>query len=733
MVPFGSYSLLKQLSEDGLTERLLGRSVSIDGLGRDVVIERLPKEVCADPELISAFIAEASQAIAVNHANIAELYDFGEVEGVYYLAREAVHGTTLAQILALPTVAGRGLPPALALTLMHEALEGLDRAHHTRAKASEPAVLHGAMGPMNILVSADGVIKVAGLGTRALLLRRIGAAPAALADRLAYLAPEQLAGHTTAQSDVYACGIVLWELLTGRRPFTGAPEELRRRVGEGRIEPPTRHNPAVPLELSDLVMGALARDPTSRIASIRDLSRLVFNYNLRHHGEASLYLVQEFVETHGAALLPSLDPVAPEARPTPAHDTANPSIEAALTELAVSQFHAPNGLNDAVDGFRRNPRLWQLVEMGDIYRDSGQDEAALAAYRVAAVKFAQRALLAHSLLCCKRMLELRSMSELEPLIQALPAVQRLDEAALQSLLFPQQGPVEHLLQEMLAECAPAHGLVGAGTPLLSYLDGQAFADLALQAPLRVFADGARVIDEGDAGTTMYLLGKGRVVVYARTAQGEPVYLSSLTVGDFFGENSFFTGSPRSATVEALGDVEAFEIDQELYHRVMGDNAQAQQALLDFYRERIVNAVLAKSAIFGLLPSEERQMLVYKFNARLFEAGATLIREGDTSNTLYIIKSGQAEVFTTKGGPRVSLSYVGPGALVGEVAAVRKIPRTASVVATTQIEAFELDAEHFLAVLRVRPELHQRVNDTLAKRVRDNIDKVLGGSPWLRRG
>ena len=737
MGDFGRYQVIKPLGCTEVTELFLAHVVELDGFNKQVILEKLIDAVSQDANLGSQFIGDATRAITVEHPNVAQIYDFGAQDGTFFLAREVVYGCGLDGVQSLPFVNGHGLSPPIALLIIQEVLNGLDAMHGPPGQG--PNLNHGALCPTRVLLSVDGAVKVSGLALGPLIARLVASAPARVPDQLGYLAPEQVVtGQGDARSDVFACGVMLWELLTGRRMHTPSATanalDLLRRAKEARIEPPRRHNPNVPQELQDLVMGALARDPSQRIAGTKDFGRLIFNYLMRHHGEASLYLLQEFLEQHRAGL-PIIEITSPETLninpESPAGAAQARSLEAALAQLAVSEFSAPTGLGEAVEAFRRNPRLWQLVEMGDIYQTSDQNEAALSAFRVAAVLFAQRGLLAHSLLCCKRMLGIAPFQSLRQTIVALPTVSQASNEEVQRLLYPAQGPVENLLQEMLAGCAPAHGLVGAGTPLLSYLHGEAFAKLAQEAPLRSFPDGGRIVSEGEPGSTLYLMGRGRVVVYATNAHQEPVYLSSLTVGDFFGENSFFTGALRSASVECLGDVEAFEIGKALYERVMGDNLRTEAALLDFYKERIVNAVLAKSQIFGLLPSEERQALVYKFLLRVFQPEDEIIREGDIHDSIFLIKSGEAEVFTKKGGPRTRLSFIGPGTVFGEVAALRNIPRTASVVATTTVEVLELAGASFHAVLLGRPDLQQKVVDVVAKRARENLDKVFGSSPWRR--
>jgi CRP-like cAMP-binding protein len=145
----------------------------------------------------------------------------------------------------------------------------------------------------------------------------------------------------------------------------------------------------------------------------------------------------------------------------------------------------------------------------------------------------------------------------------------------------------------------------------------------------------------------------------------------------------------------------------------------------------VDNLLARSPIFGKLPAEDRRALLPQFNLRMFERGATVIQEGDVNDQIYLIKSGTAEVFTEKGGPRTQLSTIGPGTVFGEVAALRQVPRTASVTAATALETLELSGTAFHRVLDSKPDVRKRILDVVAQRARENMDKVMGPSPFAR--
>jgi CRP-like cAMP-binding protein len=206
-------------------------------------------------------------------------------------------------------------------------------------------------------------------------------------------------------------------------------------------------------------------------------------------------------------------------------------------------------------------------------------------------------------------------------------------------------------------------------------------------------------------------------VHADNPNGERVYITSLTSGDFFGENGFFTGAPRTASVEALYTAQIFVIAQEPYAKAAADNARADATLLAFYEERVVDAVLATSQVFGLLPHSSRRARIERFRLRTFVAGSMALREGETSDDIYVIKNGDAEVFNADNGTRTSLSTLGPGTLFGEVAALRGIPRTASIIAKSDLTTLVLSKRDFLAVVDERPAERKQVMDVIASRVR----------------
>lgn len=739
--PFGRYQLLKLIGIGGMAEVYLGRSHTLDGFEKDVVIKCIRADLTDDEQFVSMFIEEGRITIGLSHPNIVQVFDFGQVDQTYYLAMEFVHGCDLQTLLSLAELKGCGLPPPLALLIAAEILKGLDYAHNQTGRDGQPqALIHRDISPENIMLSLAGAVKVADFGIAKRKRRVTETQPHMLVGKVAYMAPEQVAQQPLdGRCDVFAAGVVLWEMLLGKPMYEGNTEQLMTRARHAQVDPPSSVNPDLPAELNALVMRALARDLDARYASARDFGQAIHSYLARHHPDVDIYALTAFLARRRVLLkvLDMRDIDALDAKVTHPLDASAPALSAmpARTLRHPSQHDTGLALSPqlraAVAVFRARPNLWQLVEIGDMARRESLLDVGLGFFQAAAVKFAQRGLLAQSLLCCRRMLMVQPSDGVRASVMALSTMRNRSDADVAQFFFPGDGPMESLLTELFAATEPARGLAPAVTPLLSAVGPEAFAALAELAPLRVFDQGATIVREGEAGQTMYLMGMGRVLVYAADALGSRVYLSAMSAGDFFGENSFFTRAPRSATVEAVEHVEAFEIDQDLYDTLMAGTPQASGVLLQFYKERIVDALLAKSPVFGLLPTEARRELVGMFSLREFAAGAVIIEEGDPSDNIFLIKNGHAEVSTSKGGPRTHLSTIGPGSLFGEVAAVRHISRTARVTAKTPLEALELTGVAFDGVLHAWPEVRQRVMDVLAQRARENIDKLLGPSPFAR--
>jgi eukaryotic-like serine/threonine-protein kinase len=251
----GRYRIEHELGEGGMATVYLARDEELD---RAVAIKILHEHLAGDEAFHARFLREARLASRLSHPNVVRVYDAGESEGRPFIVMECVRGAPLAR-------SGR-LPGDRVVELGVQACLGLQHAH-------DAGLIHRDVKPANLLVRDDGVLKIADFGiARAVESTRYTQVGTVLGTA-AYLAPERVSGSdATSASDVYALGAVLYELLTGRAPYTfDSLADLAEQQTDGMIVPVRDVAPSVPTELEAAVMHALARDPRFRPGSAAEL------------------------------------------------------------------------------------------------------------------------------------------------------------------------------------------------------------------------------------------------------------------------------------------------------------------------------------------------------------------------------------------------------------------------------------------------------------------------------
>lgn len=280
--PVGKYVVRKKIAEGGMAEIYLCASTGPEGFEKEVVIKRIRAFLASDPSFIDMFIREAQLASRLNHPNIVQIFDFDKHEDTYYLAMEYVNGRSVWELRKKTKELLMGLPPVLVAHIGSEVARGLHYAHQLKQKGKLIGIVHRDVTPHNVLLSFDGAVKLTDFGIAK--VDKTGTAPGMLKGKFAYMSPEQARGEAVdARTDVFALGIVLWEMLTGGRLFDSDSElGVLRAVQQSVIPPPARLNPDVPDALSQIVMKALERDLSQRYASAQDLERALKEFVLRH-------------------------------------------------------------------------------------------------------------------------------------------------------------------------------------------------------------------------------------------------------------------------------------------------------------------------------------------------------------------------------------------------------------------------------------------------------------------
>ncbi len=241
-----------------------------EGFSKDVVIKRIRPFLADDPAFVQMFVAEARLASRLEHPNIVQIFDFDRHADTYYLAMEWVRGASLSEVRRRCRELGRPFPPLLAAHVGAQVARGLAYAHRLTVRGEPLNVVHRDVTPHNVLLSFEGAVKLGDFG-----IAHAGQASTApgLKGKFAYMSPEQSRGEPVdGRCDVFALGVVLWELLTGGRPFEAESDlAVLRAVQQRVIAPPRRLNPEVPEALDRAVMRALERDLQARWGSALEL------------------------------------------------------------------------------------------------------------------------------------------------------------------------------------------------------------------------------------------------------------------------------------------------------------------------------------------------------------------------------------------------------------------------------------------------------------------------------
>jgi serine/threonine protein kinase len=276
---FGRYELLRRIGVGGMAEVFRAKTFGAEGFVKDVVIKRILPAFNEDPDFVTMFINEARLAARLQHANIVQIFDFNQIGGVYYIAMEWVDGTDLRRVINKARRRAMPIPVRAAVHVGVETLKGLHYAS-TRAEEGVPLnIVHRDISPHNLLVSLAGEVKIADFGIAKVAALASSTRSGMLKGKLTYMSPEQASGQPLdSRSDLFSVGIVLWEMLTGRRLYQGDSEaELFGQVKRAEARSPRSMRAEVPEELDAVILKMLASDRDVRhesaAAALEELSQ----------------------------------------------------------------------------------------------------------------------------------------------------------------------------------------------------------------------------------------------------------------------------------------------------------------------------------------------------------------------------------------------------------------------------------------------------------------------------
>ena len=286
----GKYEILALLALGGTAEIYLARIGGTNGFEKYVVVKCLHDHLADDPDFVKMFLDEARISATLDHSNIVQTLELGEYENRYYMVMEFLAGLSLAMVVrrAAERLPGGLIPAPLVLNMAAQSCAGLHYAHERTHGGKPLNLVHRDISPQNLVVSFEGVVKVVDFGIARAEHRETKTKAGTIKGKFAYMSPEQcVAVAVDRRTDVFALGVIVHELLTGRRLFKRtSPYETYQAVLECAVEPPSRVNNELDPALDEIVMKAMAKDKDHRYPTAEAFGDAMLGY-LHHRGKGS--------------------------------------------------------------------------------------------------------------------------------------------------------------------------------------------------------------------------------------------------------------------------------------------------------------------------------------------------------------------------------------------------------------------------------------------------------------
>ncbi|HVG63195.1 MAG TPA: serine/threonine-protein kinase [Hyalangium sp.] len=382
----GKYQLIRELGVGGMAEVFLARTAGPMGFEKLLVLKRILPHMAREPAFVQMFLSEATLAARLNHPNIVQIFDFGESDGTYYLAMEYIDGPSLRTLLDDSLRHGEPLPPVPCARIIAAACEGLSFAHNFRDLATHQPlnIVHRDISPDNILLSRQGAVKVADFGIAKAAGQQHRTQTGMIKGKLAYMPPEQIRNLELDQRvDVYALGVVFYELVTGNRPFDATTDaNLMQSILFELPMPAVLRQPDLPEAVQKIIRRALAKDRDERYQDCNafqaDLEEFILSTGKPVTTQHVAQLIAQISPPVHNAPLPPLPPGSPPLTETAIRPSQEPApLPADHPTLADTELHAapspdplPKGQAAAVPTPRKG-KLGAAIAAGVVLLASG--------------------------------------------------------------------------------------------------------------------------------------------------------------------------------------------------------------------------------------------------------------------------------------------------------------------------------------------------------------------------
>jgi len=273
-VQFGKYILLDKIATGGMAELYRAKITGVKGFEKLIAIKKILPHLTSEESLISSFIEEAKLAAFLQHPNIVQIYDFGSMEGNYFLAMEYLFGKDLKYVIRKSEQTKNPLKLANALHIVSRVCNGLNYAHNLKDfHGNSLNIIHRDIGPQNVFITYDGQVKVIDFGIAKAANQNTRTQEDLIKGKIAYMSPEQAQGkEIDHRSDIFSIGILLYELITRKRMYVGDTYKIYPKVRNAEFEPPESAGKDLPPVLHQILNRALAKNPDQRYQSADEMA-----------------------------------------------------------------------------------------------------------------------------------------------------------------------------------------------------------------------------------------------------------------------------------------------------------------------------------------------------------------------------------------------------------------------------------------------------------------------------
>ncbi len=368
----------------------------------------------------------------------------------------------------------------------------------------------------------------------------------------------------------------------------------------------------------------------------------------------------------------------------------------------------------------KDPRI--ALRIGDIYRKLGKNDDAVDAYKQAINIFISQGFVTKAIGVCKIIMDIDpSQSAVQKKIAELYTKKGIvtegEKKAEATKPAAGQPPSAH----SNAKAAEEQSIKFPRTPLFSDLTRDELIAVIGRVKHQMLSPGVFVFQEGEKGDSIYIVVSGTLDIIARDKKGNNVVLATLKEGEFFGEFGFFSNAKREASVRATSPASILEIAKGDIDDIIAKHKRVAQVLFDFYKERVVDRLMALSPIFEPLTSSDRKAVLARLTSRKFEQGVNIVNQGEIGDTMYLIKEGNVKVWVDdpqKG--KIVMTVLEEGDFFGEIALATAKPRVASCTAVTNTELVLFSRPMIKDILAKYPDIKRILEDVIKARVADVI-------------